>query len=93
MISSVLVEVDTTMSLPDAGPAGGMPAEPSGLTHNGTNDGSQAGSGEGGGNGENEERRTRELPVTAPSRNAPLARQPIFNIGNGGVAGQNLVCR
>jgi hypothetical protein len=44
-------------------------------------------------NGENRERRAEEIPLTTASRELPLARQPIFDLNGGGVAGQNMVCK
>ncbi len=42
---------------------------------------------------ENEERRTEEVSLASTFQERPLTRQPIFDLGGGGVAGQNMVCK
>ncbi len=47
-----------------------------------------------GGNGDDEKKRQEEaVASTTTSEERPLARQPIFDLNGGGVAGQNMVCK
>ncbi|MCX5865086.1 MAG: filamentous hemagglutinin N-terminal domain-containing protein [Deltaproteobacteria bacterium] len=55
---------------------------------------SQSNSASGNGNTEeNRERRVGETPLATAAQELPLARQPIFDLSGGGIAGQNMVCR
>jgi hypothetical protein len=44
-------------------------------------------------NDEDRERRTEELSLTTTSQEPALAKQPIFDLNGGGIAGQNMVCK
>lgn len=46
-----------------------------------------------GNNEENKERSPEGVPLTTASQELPLAKQPIFDLSGGGVAGQNMVCK
>ncbi len=48
----------------------------------------------GGGNGDDEKKRQEEaVASTTTAEERPLAKQPIFDLSGGGVAGQNMVCK
>ncbi len=49
--------------------------------------------GDSGNNEENKERSPEGVPLTTASQELPLAKQPIFDLSGGGIAGQNMVCR
>ena len=42
---------------------------------------------------EDRERKAQGVSVDKTSQDLPLARQPIFDLGGGGIAGQNMVCK
>ena len=77
-----VVIVDLTMP-PQTAPSPDQPASSS-----------QANAASGNGDTEeNRERRAEEVPLTTASQELPLAKQPIFDLNGGGVAGQNMVCK
>ncbi|MCJ7600665.1 MAG: filamentous hemagglutinin N-terminal domain-containing protein [Desulfobulbaceae bacterium] len=46
-----------------------------------------------GDNEEKEESKAEEVALTTESQELPLAKQPIFDLSGGGIAGQNMVCK